>query len=70
MPQVLNKRPPKAPERSQTPLWFVAIGLAIALLSRGVEDEIIANLVFWFGVVFSIVAALYWIFHPKHGVPS
>ncbi len=69
MPEVSNKRPPaKAPEPSQTPLWFVVVGLCIALFSRRLNDERIGEVVFWFGVVFSFVAMLYWTFRPKHGL--
>lgn len=62
------RRPKKSPERSQAPLWFVVIGLAIALYSRGIKDEMIGNIIFWFGVVCSVVAMLYWGFRPKQGM--
>jgi hypothetical protein len=63
-----NQRKPQKPmARSQTPLWFVAGGLAIALYSRGVKDEMIGDVVFLFGVAGAIVALLYWIFRPRHG---
>ena len=69
MQDIWNKpRPKKPPERSQVPLWFVAIGLGIVLFSHGIKDEMIGNVVFWFGVACSVVAALYWVFRPKHGV--
>lgn len=62
-----QRQPPKAPERGQAPLWFVIIGMVIILFSRSVKDEMIGDVVFWFGVVFSVVAMLYWLFRPKHG---
>ena len=69
MLEVPNKRQPqKSPERGQGPLWFVIIGMVIVLFSRGVKDEMIGEIVFWFGVIFSVVALLYWVFRPKHGV--
>ena len=63
-----HRNPLKAPEPSQAPLWFVIVGLGVALFSRGMNDERIAQVVFWFGVVFSFVAMLYWAFRPKHGM--
>ncbi|MGA9826224.1 MAG: hypothetical protein WBQ53_15500 [Methylocystis sp.] len=63
-----QRRPTKAPEPSQAPLWFVIVGLGLALYSRGMNDEQIAQVVLWFGVVISFVALLYWAFRPKHGL--
>jgi hypothetical protein len=63
-----QRRPLKAPEPSQAPLWFVIVGLGLALFSRGMNDEQIAQVVLWFGVVISFVALLYWAFRPKHGL--
>jgi len=56
------------PEPSQAPLWLVAVGLAIAVYSRGMKDEPVGNVVLWFGLAFSVVAFLYWVFRPKHGL--
>jgi hypothetical protein len=58
----------KAPEPSQAPLWFVIIGMVIAISSRGMKDEMLAEVVFWFGVVFAVIAMLYYGFRPKHGM--
>lgn len=65
-----SKKPPsrQAPERSQAPLWFVIAGLAIAVFSRGMRDENIGDVVFWFGAVFAVIAFLYWLIRPKHGL--
>jgi hypothetical protein len=63
-----QRRQLKAPEPSQAPLWFVIVGLGVALFSRGMNDEQIAQVVLWFGVVVSFVAALYWAFRPRHGM--
>lgn len=59
----------KAPEPSQTPLWLVAVGLCIAIYSRTMKDENIGMVVLWFGLAFSVVSLLYWLFRPKHGLP-
>lgn len=63
-----SRRPLKAPEPSQAPLWFVIVGLGLALFGRRMHDEQLAEVVFWFGVVFSFIAMLYWAFRPKHGM--
>ncbi len=63
-----QRKPVKAPEPSQAPLWFVIVGLGLALYSRGMKNEMIGEVVFWLGVVFSIIAMLYWVFRPKHGM--
>jgi|APFre7841882630_1041343.scaffolds.fasta_scaffold118619_1 hypothetical protein len=63
-----KRRPVKPPERSQTPLWFVAVGLGIVLFSRGMKDEMISDVVFWLGVACAAVAILYWGFRPRHGM--
>jgi len=63
-----QRKPLKAPEPSQGPLWFVIIGLGLALYSRGMNDEQIAQVVLWLGAVISFVALLYWAFRPKHGL--
>ena len=69
MPEIPNRRTPKkGPEPSQAPLWFIIIGLGIAIFSRGMKDELIGNLTFWFGVVLGVIAVLYWIFRPRHGL--
>jgi hypothetical protein len=69
MHEFQNRRQPrKTPEPTQTPLWFVAIGLAIVLFSRSFQNEMIGEVVFWFGVACSVVALLYWVFRPKHGL--
>jgi hypothetical protein len=69
MQDISNKRQPKkSPERSQTPLWFAVAGLAIVLLSRGMKDEMIGDVVAWFGGACSVVAMLYWAVRPKHGM--
>ena len=57
----------KTPERNQKPLWFVVVGLGIALFSRSMRDEMLGEVVFWLGVAFSVFAMLYWLFQPKHG---
>jgi hypothetical protein len=65
----LDKRKPRqAQERSQTPLWFVAGGLAIALYSRSMKDEMIGDVVFLFGLACAVVALLYWFLRPRHGL--
>ena len=64
-----NKRAPKTPERSQKPLWYVIVGMAIALFSRGMHDDAMGEVVLWFGLVFAVVALIYWAFRPKHGMP-
>src|SRR5208337_2603168 len=68
--QEISKKPgpAKTPAPSSTPLWFVAIGLGIALYSRALGDEMIGNVVFLFGLAFSIVAMLYWFIRPRHGL--
>ncbi len=63
-----QRKPVKAPEPSQTPLWFIIVGLGLALYSRSLHDENIGEVVFWFGVAFSVIAMLYWVFRPKHGL--
>ncbi len=63
-----KRRPAKSPEPSQVPLWFVIIGLGVALYSRTMKDENIGDVVFWFGVVFSVCGLLYWVIRPKHGM--
>jgi hypothetical protein len=63
-----RRRPEKSSQRSQAPLWFVIVGLVIAVYSRGMRDEIIANLLLSFGLAWSAVAMLSWVFYPKHGV--
>jgi hypothetical protein len=63
-----KRRPAKAPERSQSPLWFVAVGLGIVLFSHGLKDEMIADVVFWAGIACAAVALLYWGYRPKHGL--
>ena len=69
MQDISNKRQPgKSPERSQAPLWFVAAGLAIVLFSRGMKDEMIGDVLAWFGGACSVVALLYWVVRPKHGL--
>lgn len=69
MQDIPNKRgPQKAPERSQVPLWFAVVGLAIVLFSRSMRDEMIGDVVAWLGGACSVAAILYWIFRPKHGI--
>ena len=63
-----KRRPEKPPERNPTALWFVAGGLAVALYSHGMKDEMIGNVVFWFGLACSAVALIYWAIRPKHGL--
>jgi hypothetical protein len=63
-----GRRPAKPPERSQTPLWFVAVGLGVVLFSHGMKDQMAADVVFWFGVVFAAIAMIYWAFQPRHGM--
>jgi hypothetical protein len=63
-----KRKPQKSPERGQAPLWFIIVGMGVILFSRGIKDEMIAEVVFWFGVIFSVIASLYWLFRPKHGV--
>ena len=63
------RRGPAPKQRSETPLWFVAIGLAIAVFSRFMTDEMIGDVVMWFGLVFAVIAMVYWIARPKHGLP-
>lgn len=64
-----NKRKPqRTADRSQTPLWFVAGGLAIALYSRGMKDEMIGDVVFLLGIACAVVALLYWALRPRHGL--
>lgn len=63
-----NRRAERSLERSQAPLWFVIVGLAIAIYSRGVRDEIIGNLILCFGLAAAVVAVLSWAFYPQHGV--
>ena len=70
MPDAFDKRrAPKTPERSQTPLWYAIVGMVIALFSRGMHDEMMGEVVLWFGLVFAGVALIYWAFRPKHGMP-
>jgi hypothetical protein len=64
------KRPPHQQERSQSPLWFAIAGLVISVLSFGMKDLMIGDVVFWFGGVFAAVALLYYFLQPKHGMPS
>lgn len=66
----LSNRPGqgKSPERSQRPLWFVIVGLLISLFSSVMQDEMIGHVVFWFGIVFAVIALMYWLFQPKHGM--
>lgn len=65
-PQMRGK-PPVKPERSQTSLWFVIVGMGVAIGSRALKDEYVAQVVLWFGVAFALVALIYYIFQPKHG---
>ncbi len=62
------RRPVKPPEPSQAPLWFIIVGLSVALFSRGMNDENVATVVFWLGVAFSVGAMIYWVARPKHGL--
>lgn len=62
-----QRRPVKKPERSQAPLWVVIVGLAVALYSRTMRDEGVANVAFLLGVVIAAVGMLYWFLRPKHG---
>ena len=63
-----DRRKVVAPEPSQTPLWLVAVGLGVALYSHTMKDENIGVVVFWFGLAFSVVSLIYWLFRPKHGL--
>jgi hypothetical protein len=63
-----NKRRPSPASRSQTPLWFVAGGLAIAVYSRVMKDEAVGDVVLFFGLAFATVALVYWLVRPKHGL--
>jgi hypothetical protein len=64
-----NKRPPKRQERSQSPLWFAIAGLVISVASYGMQDLMIGDVVFWFGLVFAGIGMLYYFLQPKHGLP-
>jgi hypothetical protein len=65
-----NLRRPAAPrERSQTALWFVAVGLAIAVFSRIMRDQMIGDVVLLFGLAFAAIAMIYWLVKPTHGWP-
>ena len=78
MPELSKQRQPQKPERSQSPLWFAIAGLVISISSFSMKDMMIATpvegylgcCVFWFGAVFAVVSMLYWLFQPKHGLPS
>ena len=64
-----NARGPKPPlERSEKPLWFAATGLAIAVASRAMRDEMIGDVVMAFGFFLTVVALVYWFFRPRHGM--
>jgi len=58
----------KQAEPSDRPLWFVAVGLAIAVFSRIMKDEMIGDVVLGFGLVFAAIALVYWVARPKHGL--
>lgn len=70
MPELSKQRQPQKPERSQSPLWFAIAGLVISISSFSMKDMMIGDVVFWFGAVFAVVSMLYWLFQPKHGLPS
>jgi len=67
VPQVSNGRQPQKPERSQSPLWFAIAGLVICIASFGMKDQMVADVVFWFGAVCALIGMLYWFFRPRHG---
>lgn len=60
---------PKEPERSQSPLWFAIVGLVISVASFGMQDFMIGDVVFWFGVVVAAIGMFYYFVQPKHGIP-
>ncbi|HYA79384.1 MAG TPA: hypothetical protein VED87_00450 [Methylocystis sp.] len=63
-----SMKPPRKPlERSQTPLWFVAGGLGVALYTRIGGESQIHDVVFWLSLVMAGVALVYWIINPRHG---
>lgn len=70
MPELSKQRQPQKPERSQSPLWFAIVGLVISISSFSMSDLMIGDVVFWFGAIFAVVSMLYWLFQPKHGLPS
>jgi len=68
MPLESSKRPPQKPAaRSQTPLWFAAGGLAVAVYSRLGHESQISDVMLWLGLALSAVALVYWFVNPKHG---
>ncbi len=69
MSELLKKKSPQKAERSQQPLWVAVVSLVISLASRGMSDQGIGDVVFILGVCGAVVAILYWVFQPKHGLP-
>jgi len=68
MPLESMNRPPQKPaERSQTPLWFAAGGLALAVYSRLGQESQVGDVMLWLGLALSGVALVYWFVNPKHG---
>ena len=68
MQEVPNKRQPETPPRSQGPLWIAIVGLVVTIYSLGMKDEMIQDVVFWFGLVCAVIGVLYWIIRPQHGI--
>jgi hypothetical protein len=58
----------RSPERSQKPLWFAVVGLAISLFSETIKDQMIGDVVMLFGVCFTVIALAYYVLQPKHGL--
>lgn len=70
MTEPANTKTPQNKERDQKPLWYAIGGLVISLFSFSMQDQQISVVVFWFGAVFAVIAIIYWLVQPTHGVSS
>jgi hypothetical protein len=60
--------PRKSEEPSQGPLWFAIAGLLIVMFSRGMQEEMIGDVVAWVGAAFTLIGLVYWFARPNHGM--
>jgi hypothetical protein len=58
----------KVEERGQGPLWFAIAGLLVIMFSRGMQEEMIGDVVAWLGAAFAFIGLFYWFARPKHGL--
>ncbi|MCX7899497.1 MAG: hypothetical protein N2444_05360 [Methylocystis sp.] len=66
MPQELGKKPRRAQERSDTPLWWAIGGLLFSVFGFSRHTQV-GDVIFWTGLVLALIAVVYWFVQPRHG---